>query len=406
MLSAVLRSLRTTSTRRLLASCAAVVLGAGSVTAIALAASVGGPVPPPKRLAVALRDALAAPAVPGISARIEFADHLIDSGAVQGSDPLLSGASGRLWAAAGGRFRLELQSERGDAQIVSDGTTLTVYDPGLPSAYRFALPARERRAGARAESDRIPTIASIQRGLDRLVKHLSVSAAVPSDIAGEPAYTVRLAPRRGGGLLAGAELAWDAAHGVPLRAAVYAVGDESPVLELKATDISFDAVPASTFDVSPPPDVRVTDVRRHAARPGAERRARHAAPVSGLAAVGRAVSFSLSAPATLAGLPRNGVQLIDMGTRPAALVTYGHGLGGIAVLESAAGTNRPTPVPGSSRGEDQPGLSLPTVGVGGAQAQVLPTALGTLVTFARGGVRYVVAGSVRPSVAEAAARGL
>ena len=42
--------------------------------------------------------------------------------------------------------------------------------------------------------------------------------------AGQPAYTVRIAPKHDGGLLGAAELAWDAARGVPLRVAVYAAG--------------------------------------------------------------------------------------------------------------------------------------------------------------------------------------
>src|SRR3954465_8446710 len=113
--------LRQLSTRRLLAVCAALVgiLG-GSAAAIALAAGGSGPTPPPKPLAVAVHDALAAPAVSGVTARISFTNRLIDSASIEGSDPILTGATGRLWATKD-RVRLELQSEQGDAQAVSDG---------------------------------------------------------------------------------------------------------------------------------------------------------------------------------------------------------------------------------------------------------------------------------------------
>jgi outer membrane lipoprotein-sorting protein len=404
MLSPVLRSLRTMRTRRLLATCLAVVVGAGSITAIALAATSGGPVPPPKGLATAVRDALAAPPVQGVSARIQFTDKLIDTSAVQGSDPLLSGATGRLWATTGRRFRLELQSDNGDAQIVSDGTTLTVYDPALPSAYRIALPAEKTPAAT--VPDKVPTIAEIQKELDQMVRDLSISPAVPSDVAGQAAYTVRLAPRRDGGLLGRVALAWDAANGVPLRAAVYAVGDDTPVLELTATKISFGSVPASTFAVTPPPGVKVTDVRQSTAPAGHGRDAKRTAPVTGVAAVSSALPFSLAAPASLAGMARSGVRLLDMGDHPAALVTYGRGLSGIAVLESAATAGTTGTANVTRRGHDRAGLNLPAIDVDGAPGQVLPTALGTVVSFARGGVQYVVAGSVRQPVAEAAARGL
>src|SRR5438874_1293995 len=130
--------LRRISTRRLLAICAAVVVAAGGLAAIALAATSGGPKPPPKPLAQALRDALAAKQVDGVTARI--------------------------------------------------------------------------------------------------------------------------APRHDGGLLGGVELAWDAEHGVPLRAAVYAAGDSNPVLELKATDISFGAVSAGNLTVPVPAGAKVVDL--------------------------------------------------------------------------------------------------------------------------------------------------
>src|SRR4051794_23896826 len=111
--------LRRITTRQLLLLCgaaAAVVIGGA---AIAIAAGAGGPKPPPKPLAVAIHDALSAPAVQGVTARVKFTNHLVDSADIQGSDPILSGATGRLWASVDGHVRIELQSERGDAQLVS-----------------------------------------------------------------------------------------------------------------------------------------------------------------------------------------------------------------------------------------------------------------------------------------------
>ena len=64
-----------------------------------------------------------------------------------------------------------------------------------------------------------------------------------------------LAPRHIGGaatMLGSAELAWDAARGVPLKFAIFARGQSSPVIQLKVTDISYGKVPASDFNVTPP----------------------------------------------------------------------------------------------------------------------------------------------------------
>src|SRR5512132_3272660 len=106
--------LRHISPRRLLALLATtVVVLAGGAAAIALAAGGSGPTPPPKPLAQAVHDALAAPQVNGVTARIAFTNHLVDAASLQGSDPLLTGATGRLWA-SGDRLRLELQASGGN----------------------------------------------------------------------------------------------------------------------------------------------------------------------------------------------------------------------------------------------------------------------------------------------------
>ena len=161
----------------------------------------------------------------------------------------------------------------------------------------------------------------------------SSSGAQPTDIAGQPAYNVRVEPKQNGGLLGGAELAWDAVHGTPLRVAVYPKGDSSPVIDLKVTDISYGPVSSSVFDVNPPPDAKVTEISPPAHRDGGSGEAQ---PVTGLQAVQQQASIPLSAPDTLAGLPRNEVRLIQSDKDAGALVTYGEGLGGIAVIEQRA----------------------------------------------------------------------
>jgi hypothetical protein len=98
------------------------------------------------------------------------------------------------------------------------------------------------------------------------------------------------------------------------------------------------------------------------------------------------------------------VRPVDAGGGKAALVTYGAGLGGIAVLEQAAPAHDPAPSGGGGGGDR--GLALPKVSIGGIDGQELATALGTVVRFERGGVQYTIIGSVPPAAAEAAARAL
>ncbi len=399
-----MKFLRRISTRQLVALAAALVTLAVGAAALAIAATDSGPKPDPKPLAVAVRDALTAPAPQGVSARIEFTNHLIDGSSIQGSDPLLSGASGRLWASSDGRLRLELQADvshgggSGDSQVLVDRNHFTIYDSGTNTAYEGSFPNQPSQASG---NDQPPSLAQVQEEIAKVAEHAALSGAIPSDLAGQPAYSVRISPKSDGGMLGGAELAWDAVHGTPLRAAVYASGDSSPVLELIATKISFGSVPDSVFDISPPPGAQVMNLSPPGGGSGS---GQEAPPVTGLAAVQQQTSFQVAAPPTLAGLQQGEVRLISSGKDAGALITYGHGLGGIAVLELPATGGGST---GGSGGGDQGGLALPKVGIDSSTSgQELATALGTAIHFRRDGVEYTVVGSVPPAVAVAAARGL
>lgn len=397
--------LRTISTRKLIALVAGlIVLIAGAGIA---QAALGGSntVPPRTSLPNAVHEALTAPQVAGVTARIEFKNNLIPSGSLPSGtgSPLVSGASGRLWWSQDGRFRLELQSSNGDAQVTSDGKTVTIYDAGSNTAYRVALPAENGAAthGAQARTAP-PTVASIERALGRIAETWNIAGPTPVNVAGQPSYSVRITPKGSGGLLGAATLAWDAAKGVPLRAAVYAQGQRSPVLELTATSVSYGAISASDLNATPPPGARIVDLtptlNSSANGNGA---AQHGRPVTGVAAVQAQLPFKLSAPATLAGLPRQSVWLARPGGRPAAIVTYGQGLGAIVVVQTETGGSG-SPLTGGSGN----GLSLPQVNINGATGNELATALGTILTFEHGGVVHVVAGSVPPQAAETAAREL
>jgi outer membrane lipoprotein-sorting protein len=386
-----LRFLRTTSTSRLLALVLAVVAGCAATAAIALAAtSGGGTKPPPKPLAAAVHQALSAPTVQGVSARIKFTNHLIDSSVIPGASAALTGGTGRLWASSDGRLRIELQSMNGDSQIVKDGGHFLIYDGPSNTAYQGDLPGKS--AGQRHAGGSRPSLAEIQKSITQARQHAGVSGAIPTTVAGRSAYEVRVTPRNAG-LVSQARAAWDAVRGIPLKLAVYARGDGSPVLALTVTKISYGPVSASTFAISPPKGAKVVNLTGH--KQAGSAGGKHGADVSGLAAVQKALPFRLSAPSQLAGKSRSQVSLIGDG----ALVTYGKGLGGIAVIEQKAD--------GQSQQQSSPvGGSLPTVSINGVTGQELPTALGTVVRFSRGGVNYTVLGSQPSGVVLAAARAL
>jgi outer membrane lipoprotein-sorting protein len=393
-----LNFLRRISTRRLLSICALALVIVIGGTAVALATSGGGPKPPAKPLAAAVHDALEAPSVPGISASVHFTNDLIDASSLEGKDPILAGATGRLWAspAGGGKLRLELQAEEGgnDSQVLVEGRHFKIYDGTTETVYEGTLPEEEGEGGE-AEGA-VPSTGQIQGKIEEAEKRFDLSGAIPSDVGGKATYTVQAAPSHDGGLLGRVELAWDAANGIPLRAAVYSSESSSPVLELAASDVSFEAVSESVFEISPPAEAEVVDLSPKSIK-GRDGKATQAV---GAEAVLKAVDFPLAAPQSLAGLPLGEVRAIEVGGDTAALATYGKGLGGIAVIESKSS---PDANGSTGRGGE---LGLPKVAIGGVTGEELDTALGSALRFSRGGVDYAVLGSVPPAAVEAAARGL
>jgi outer membrane lipoprotein-sorting protein len=365
---------------RLLLLCGLVAIIGVSATALAFALG-AGPTPPPKPLADAVHDALAGgngESIEGVSASVTLTDHLLEGASLATgghgggltSSPLVTGASGRLWIAKDGDVRLELQSQAGDTQILYNGHTLTVYDAATNTLYRYAPAMRESEWGARGHvsgpttpAHEVPSVSKIEEAIAHLSKHANVSGATPTDVAGQPAYTVRVSPNEGGSLFGGVELSWDANNGVPLRAAIYSSTSSAPVIELAATEVSFGPVESSVFEVNPPSNAKVEEV----ASPSSH--APHGAHGS----------------AQESGKPK--------------LTTSGHGPSTVAVLEAKEKN-------GSKKGASEPLEGLPKVTIDGTSASELRTELGTLLTFERSGVRYLLAGSVTPATIEAVARGL
>src|SRR6476646_6216449 len=324
---------RASTTKLIIAIVVIVALAAGS--AVALAGG-DGPTPPHRSLAAAIHEAAVAKPVAGVSARVQFTDHLVANNSLGSGSPLITGATGRIWA-GDGKVRLELQSSAGDTEIGCD---------------RSSAP----------HSHAVPSIAQIRRALTKAAQHADLSGAIPGDIAGRPAYSVRVSPRHSGGLLGSVQLAWDAAHGIPLRIAIYSRTDSSPVLSLTVTDISYGAVSSSDLAVHLAPGTKIVRVHppQHMARPAGMRPSHHPA-VTGAAAVARALTFRLSAPSSLVGLPRKSVRLIDWSGTPAAVAVYGQGLGALVVLEQR------TPADSGH----SPLAALPRVSIDGASGHEL-----------------------------------
>jgi hypothetical protein len=377
--------LRRASTGRLITGIVVLVV-VSVATAFAMQGRTG-PKPPQRSLAAAIQHALKAKPVQGVTARISFTDHLFPSDSLgqAGSSPLISGASGRLWA-GDGRVRLELQSATGDTEVGIGPSGVVVYDVSTADAYEFPFSGRSQPADSSHPRHAVPGIADIQRAIARLAQRATLSGAVSTNVGGQPAYRVSISPRHSGGLLGAVELAWDANHGVPLEIAVTSQGSSSPVLALRVTQISYGPVPASDLAVGLGSAEHVIRVQ----------------PPAGTSDSGHGsgadtrLPFAVRAPQSLVGIPKLTVRRVDWAGHPAALAVYGHGLGTVLVLEQAA----------TAGGRAGPLASLPRVSVGAAVGHELDTALGTILQVDHGGVSYTVIGSLPAAAAQSAARAL
>ncbi len=370
-----MNALRRLPLSRLLLLCVLVVAIGVSATAIAFALG-SGPTPPPKPLAQAIHDALGGGQLEGANANITLTDNLLEGASLAGgghsgeltSNPLVTGGSGRLWVAKDGRVRLELQSQQGDTQILYDGHTILIYDAATNTEYRYTPKGEGSSSSTTPDngSHEVPSVAKIEEAIAHLSKHADVSGATPTNVGGQPAYTVRVSPKESGSLFGGVELSFDANHGVPLRAAVYSSTSSAPVIELAATEISYGPVSNSVFEVNPPANAKVEEIT----------------------------------------FPSGGTQPEHepTTTEKPNLTTQGHGPATIAILAESRNGKAKTKAGAKSPTEALEGL--PKVTIDGTSASELRTELGTLLTFERSGVRYLLAGSVTPAAIEAVARGL
>jgi outer membrane lipoprotein-sorting protein len=403
--------LRTASPRALTISAAAAVALLVGGPVIATGAGGNSTRPEPKPLAQALADAAAPKTFDGVTARISFTNNLLDSVDMGMSpSPLLGSGTGRLWASADGKVRIELQSNSGggDVQMVADNNQAWMTMGDGSTVYRTVGTAKDKAYPKGRDEKRTPlTVKSIETAIKSIAGDVTISDPSPDNVGGQPAYTVTISPVDTSGLLAGARVSWAASNGAPLAIAFLAKGESDPVMDLRATDVTFGPVDASVFTMKPPSGAKITDLnlnqlaakaKAQEAKGKASRGLKREKPVTGLARVQASVSFKITAPTSLAGLDRSNVVLIGKGRKAAVAVTFGTGMNSIAVIER--------PVEGKKTSKDDSGFELPTKQIAGLTVTELGTPLGSLAEFERGGVAFTVLGSVPLSKLESAVAGL
>jgi hypothetical protein len=380
--------------RRFVPAVVLVILVAGVSSAIAFSAFGGsGPtVPPPESLDQAVQGALTAPQVPGLTGTAKLTGDLFPDASFGSLGSSLTSATGHFSATGDGSGRIDLQTALGAVQIGWTKDALTIYEPSENTAYELQLPA-----SVGSGSHEQPTLAQIDQVLSELSKDVTITGPQPGVVADQPAYSVSLVPRDDSSLVGEVDLTWDATYGIPLHIAVTPKGQSAPAIDIALSDLTIASVDASDATLTVPAGAKIVQLSLPAHDQASSTQSSSSSPAAQLASVEASLPFDVVAPATLDGRALSSAHVAG----GAALLTYGTGLSAIVVRECSVGAAGGDPGPLSGIG-----AILPHVSLGPVSAQELETTLGTMVSFDRNGIAFVVGASLPKGEVESAAQAL
>ena len=203
-----------------------------------------------------------------ISGAVSWQNNLLgDISALSGSNmgasaklPLAANGSGRIWMSAGG-VRVESLASGGDQIIVANSTARDawLYDYAANTAKHIVMTGTPPAgSGTPMPSPTMATPAAISAFLQQLAPNADVSVTGQGVVAGREVYLLTMTPIASDTALGSVQAAIDGQTYVPLQLQVTAKGGTSPVLQFGFTSVSYDAIPASTYDFTPPPGTTVT----------------------------------------------------------------------------------------------------------------------------------------------------
>jgi outer membrane lipoprotein-sorting protein len=175
--------------------------------------------------------------------------------------PLAGDGSGRVWMSPDG-VRVESQGASSDQIVVVNKKTHGVwtYDGAANTAMHVVVTGTPT-AGTEPSpmaSAAVATPATIASYIERLAPLAKVEVSGQSTIAGQDAYLLTLTPTATDTALGSVQVAIDGKTYVPLQLQVFAKGATTPVIQFGFTSVSYGAIPASTFDFTPPAGAKVT----------------------------------------------------------------------------------------------------------------------------------------------------
>jgi len=176
--------------------------------------------------------------------------------------PLAASGSGRIWMSDGGVL-IQSQASGGDQTMVvnSKARDAWLYDYAANTAKHYVVtgtPPAAAGTPAPMPSPTMATPAAIAALLQQLAPNADVTVTGQDVVAGREVYLLTMTPTAPDTALGSVQAAIDGQTYVPLQLQVTAKGGTSPVLQFGFTKVSYDAIPASTYDFTPPEGTKVT----------------------------------------------------------------------------------------------------------------------------------------------------
>jgi len=174
-------------------------------------------------------------------------------------DLLTSDQTYRVWQSPDG-VRVANTLRVGERDLVANQTDAWLWDSTTQTARHLTYDGAAMQAALQAHRDGAPpdpaTLATAI--VRRLAPYADLSVTSTQWVAGEPSYTLVLAPSSPTTSVGSIQVALDANNWMPLQLQVFAKGADAPAITVGFTSISFGAVDPSTFDFAPPAGATVT----------------------------------------------------------------------------------------------------------------------------------------------------
>jgi outer membrane lipoprotein-sorting protein len=239
----------------------------------------------------------------------------------------------RVFVGADDSARLQVMDQLAQRDVILSGNEMWTYDSKSNATNHVTVTPEAKAAIDAAGTSFIPEVTSTpadiaENLLGSVDEWTTVEVGDTARVAGRAVYTLTITPKSTETLVASATLAVDSETGLPLSAAIMAVGQSDPAVSVAFSSIEFGEQDASLFTFTAPADSVVTENTITADDVAAGLATSESAPVIDRGAVPTVIGTGWS---TIVSIPANLDQI--MGGQPMGEPSVGEQGDALAMLD-------------------------------------------------------------------------